>query len=131
MVAVMAKYNPFAENAGMQRITQQRPAKGLRCICETLSDLGFNPQLLGSETYLLHKLLLLGPTDLSRLRDVLAKHRHPRFLKEFTSGEVYGKTSVYVEALRKAGLRKIARLIKICGMLLQTKVYLFWQNGQI
>jgi ABC-type ATPase with predicted acetyltransferase domain len=131
MVAVMAKYNPFAENAGMQRIAQQGPFKGLLSICETLSGLGFNPQLLSSERYVLHKLRLLSSTDLSKLRDTLIKHRHPRFLKEFASHEVYGKTSVYVEAMRKAPLEKIARLVKICGMLLQTKIYLFWRNDTV
>jgi ABC-type transport system involved in cytochrome c biogenesis ATPase subunit len=130
MVAVMAKYNPFAENAGMQWITQQSPVKGLLCICETLSDLGFNPQFLGSQTYLLHKLRLLNSADLNKLRAAFIKYRHPRFLKEFASRNVYGKVSLYVEALKKAPLEKMARLIKICGMLLQTKVYLFWPDNQ-
>jgi hypothetical protein len=28
----------------------------------------------------------------------------------------------------KAGLERLAQLIKVCGFLLQTKVYLFWKE---
>ena len=30
--------------------------------------------------------------------------------------------------IKKASLERLARLIKVCGFLLQTKVYLFWKN---
>jgi hypothetical protein len=30
--------------------------------------------------------------------------------------------------IMKAGLERLARLIKVCGFLLQTKVYLFWER---
>jgi len=38
----------------------------------------------------------------------------------------FGKTADYVESLRNADNIKMAKLIKMAGMLLQTKVYLFW-----
>jgi hypothetical protein len=38
-----------------------------------------------------------------------------------------GKT-VYVESVKNADLKKMAKLIRIMGMLLQLKVYLFWPN---
>jgi hypothetical protein len=37
------------------------------------------------------------------------------------------KKEVYAEEVMKASLEKLARLIKVCGFLLQTKVYLFWK----
>jgi hypothetical protein len=37
MPAVMAKYNPFAEKAGMQKIAEQKPPKEAVKIAETLS----------------------------------------------------------------------------------------------
>jgi len=45
----MAKYNPFAEKAGMQKIAEQPPPKEAVKIAEVLSQLGFNIQLLGSK----------------------------------------------------------------------------------
>jgi len=35
---------------------------------------------------------------------------------------------VYAEKVREASLEKLAHLIKVCGLLLQTKVYLFWSS---
>ncbi|MGB9672398.1 MAG: ATP-binding cassette domain-containing protein, partial [Candidatus Norongarragalinales archaeon] len=49
MPAVMAKYNPFAEKAGMRKIAEQPPPKEAVRIAETLQKLGFNIQLLASE----------------------------------------------------------------------------------
>jgi ABC-type ATPase with predicted acetyltransferase domain len=66
MPAVMAKYNPFAEKAGMQKIAEQLPPK-----------------------------------------------------KE------------YAKAVATADLERLAHLIKVCGFLLQTKVYLFWSHVSI
>jgi len=50
MSAVMTKYNPFAEKAGMRRILEQRPPKEAENIVRVLEELGFNEQLLGSKT---------------------------------------------------------------------------------
>ena len=40
----------------------------------------------------------------------------------------YGKTKLFKEKVDKADLEKLAKLIKIVDMLLQTKVYLFWST---
>jgi hypothetical protein len=48
----------------------------------------------------------------------------------FQSGERWmvwiGKTFGYIAAFQNADIMKIAELVKLLGMLLQTKVYLFW-----
>jgi hypothetical protein len=56
MSEVMAKYDPFGEKAGMQKIAEQPPPKEALAIAEILQKLGFNIQLLGSEKYVLNKL---------------------------------------------------------------------------
>jgi len=56
------------------------------------------------------------------------QHNHQRFQKEFNPHQPYGKFKKYKAGVEKADLEKLAKLIKICGMLLQTKVYLFWEN---
>jgi len=130
MVAVMAKYNPFGEKAGMQKIAEQPPSKKGLAIARVLEELGFNIQLLGSRNYVLKKLQHMKAKQLIQLRQTFIKHNHQRFQKEFSYHQPYGKTEKYKTGIEKASLEKLAKLIKICGMLLQTKVYLFWKKHQ-
>jgi hypothetical protein len=44
----MAKYNPFAEKAGMQKVLEQKPSEEAMRIADVLSGLGFDLKLLGS-----------------------------------------------------------------------------------
>jgi len=97
-------------------------------IAETLQKLGFNVQLLGSRSYVLKKLQLMRGEHLTRLRQAFIQHNHQRFQKEFSPHQPYGKTEKYKTGVENADLRKLTKLIKICGMLLQTKVYLFWRK---
>jgi hypothetical protein len=130
LIAVMAKYNPFAEKAGMQRIAEQQPTEGVLRISELLSDFGFDLQLLGSSRYVFSKIEELNPAQIGKLKDLFIKNKHPRFKKEFAVNrhQPFGKTSDYVACLENADLAKMAKLIKLVGMLLQTKVYLFWRS---
>jgi hypothetical protein len=126
MPAVMAKYNPFAEKAGMQKIVEQPPPKEALKITETLSQLGFNIQLLGSEKYVLNKLQILSDEDIAKIREVFIKHSHIRFMKYFFCHMPFGYKKAYASEVRKTSLKRLANLIKVCSFLLQTKVYLFW-----
>jgi len=130
MVAVMAKYNPFAEKAGMQKIEEQPPRKEALRISEVLSRLGFNLKLLGSERHVKEKLETLTMKQLAALKEAFIENCHPRFMKEFEACRrvAYGRKADYVKAIKDADLPKVAKLIKIVGVLLQTKVYLFWKH---
>ncbi len=92
-----------------------------------LLHIGFNLQLLGSECYVRKKLESLNPQQLSALKEAFAANTHPRFKKEVAASrhQPFGKTSDYKSAIRNANYEKIAKLIKIVRLLLQTKVYLF------
>lgn len=130
MIAVMAKYNPFAEKAGMQKIAEQKSVESVSEVSNALSELGFDLQLLGSERYVKEKLQGLSPAQLEKLKGSLIKNKHPRFKKEFavTRHQPYGKTSEYIQSIQNAEMPKIAKLIKLVGILSQTKVYLFWKG---
>ena len=128
MIAVMAKYNPFAEKAGMKKVDEQQSIESVSEVSKVLSDLGFDLQLLGSEHYVEGKVGNLTLIQLNQLKDAFIKNRHPRFKKEFASSrhQPFGKTSDYAKYIEKADKLKVAKLIKLVGILLQTKVYLFW-----
>ena len=128
MSAVMAKYNPFAEKAGMKRIVEQRPPKEAEKIMDVLKGLGFNPQLLGSTNYVSKTLQALNEEGVARIREALAMQRHPRFLKSFSNDLPFGTRDAYQKEIANSSLGKLAALIKICGFLMQTKVYMFWNK---
>jgi ABC-type ATPase with predicted acetyltransferase domain len=130
LIAVMPKYSPFAEKAGMQKIVEQETVKSISSITKTLQQLGFDFQLLGSERYVQEKLLHLNSKQISQLRNAFLKNKHPRFKKEFASSrhQPFGKTSDYERCIQNADWEKIAKLVKLVAMLLQTKVYLFWKR---
>jgi ABC-type transport system involved in cytochrome c biogenesis ATPase subunit len=131
MIAVMAKYSPFAEKAGMQKIAEQQSVQSISKVTTSLSELGFDLQLLGSERYIKTKLESLSASEICQLKKAFLGNKHPRFKKEFAVSrhQPFGKTSDYVISIQKANSGKMAKLIKLVGMLLQIKVYLFWSSS--
>ena len=63
-----------------------------------------------------------------QVKEAFVKNKHLRFRQELSGGEPFGKPSDYSETLKKADNQRIAKLIRIAGVLMQTKVYLFWKN---
>ena len=96
-------------------------------VSRVLEKVGFNVQLLGSGNYVFQKLQALNADDVERVREGFIKADHPRFSKFFSSGLPFGHKENYEKKVNAATLEQLAGLIKICGFLLQTKVYLFWQ----
>ena len=130
MSAVMAKYNPFAEKAGMKRIAEQAPPKEATKIVELLRELGFNEQLLGSSTCVVSKLQTLTEKDVLKIREAFAKYRHTRFMKSFSYHLPFGTKEAYVKEIMATDLDWLANLIGICGFLMQTKIYSIWTRKQ-
>jgi ABC-type transport system involved in cytochrome c biogenesis ATPase subunit len=130
MIAVMAKYNPFAEKAGMQKIAEQKKVESVSEVSTVLLELGFDLQLLGSERYVKGKLESLNSEQINELKNAFIRNKHPRFKKEFATSrhQPFGKTSDYIACIENADHMKMAKLVKLVGMLLQTKVYLFWKG---
>jgi ABC-type lipoprotein export system ATPase subunit/GNAT superfamily N-acetyltransferase len=128
MPAVMAKYNPFAEKAGMRKIAEQPPPKEALAVAEILRQLGFNIQLLGSEKYVSNKLQNLSDKEITVIREAFIKHCHARFMKYFFCHMPFGKREDYIREIRKASIERLARLIKVCGFLIQLKLYMFWKG---
>jgi hypothetical protein len=112
----------------MKKIVEQEPPKEALGILATLQGLGFNDQLLGSEQYALEKLRTLNNQETEEVKQAFVKYSHPRFMKAFSYHLPFGAKQTYREQIEHLNLEKLAHLIKICGFLMQTKVYLFRQN---
>jgi len=82
---------------------------------------------LGSEKYVLNKLQTLNDEDLEKVREAFIKHCHARFMKYFFCHIPFGKKKAYAKEVMKANLERLSHLIKVCGFLMQIKVYLFWK----
>jgi len=77
LIAVMAKYLPFVEKEGMQKIAEQHAAKNLEKISRILEALGFNLHLLGSLRYVQAKLEELDNRQ-TFLKKAFVENTHPR-----------------------------------------------------
>jgi tRNA(Met) C34 N-acetyltransferase TmcA len=128
MSAVMAKYNPFAERAGMKKIVEQEPPKEALAILKVLQGLGFDDQMLTSERRALERLRTLDAQNVEKIKQAFVKYNHPRFMKAFSYHLPFGAKKAYGEQIEHLNLEKLAHLIKICSFLMQTKVYLFWSS---
>jgi hypothetical protein len=130
MIAVMAKYSPFAEKAGMRKAAEQQSVKSVLEVSKVLMKLGFDLQIISSARYVQGKLDALSPEQVAQLKEAFIKNKHPRLRKEFAVSrhQPFGKTSDYVKSIQNVEVPQIAKLIKLIGMLLQTKVYLFWSQ---
>jgi ABC-type ATPase with predicted acetyltransferase domain len=129
LIAVMPKYSPFAERAGMQKVIEQQSIEGISNISETLSRLGFDQRFLGSERYVKEKLESLTSQQLSELKEAFMANKHPRLKKEAAcQHQPYGITAEYVRYVKNAESQELNKLIKLVAILSQKKVYLFWEN---
>ena len=129
MIAVMAKYNPFAEKAGMKKILESKPNPAVLEAVEKLRKLGFNPVFLSSEKYNIHQLRTLRSVsqvktilkDLSKAVGIYRK-------RLWSSHKAYMPKEEFNNCVDKASLEKLAKMLRILSFLTQTKVYLFWKN---
>jgi ABC-type lipoprotein export system ATPase subunit len=131
MIAVMAKYNPFAEKAGMEKVLESKPNQAVLEAVEKLRKLGFNPVFLSSEKYNMHQLQALRSVsqvktilkDLSKAVGIYRK-------RLWSSHKAYMPKEEFNNCVDKASLKKLAKMLRILSFLRQTKAYLFWGKHQ-
>jgi ABC-type lipoprotein export system ATPase subunit/GNAT superfamily N-acetyltransferase len=129
-LAVMAKYNPFFEKAGMQKIMESKPNPDVLHAIEQLRRLGFNPVMLGSPNYNTQKIRLVGKDKVARILEELSKHEGALRKRLMSSRRVYPKHEEFMEKI--GGLRDedVAQTLKRLEFLAQTKVYLFCETAR-
>ena len=129
-IAVMARFNPFFERAGMRKIAVSTPNRQMLRTLAELEQLGFDSTFLSSHAYNLRK-LQLDPALISKAEDVLRKFGRNNGVYRRRLAQVRQPmlTREEFEAiLDKADLDKLAKMLRILSILAQPKAYLFWRN---
>jgi len=124
--AVMAKYNPFFEKAGMQKIAESKPNKNVLSAIEKLRSLGFDPIMLGSINYNTQKIMRIGKEKIIKILQQLSRKEGALRKRLMSSHKVYPKHQVFTEKIGKLNEKCLAGILKRLNFLVQTKVYLFW-----
>lgn len=70
-IAVMAKYNPFFEKAGMTKIAETQPNPHILKVVEKLRAFNFNPVFLTSERTNLNKLQNMTEKEMEKVRNAI------------------------------------------------------------
>jgi len=129
MIAVMARYNPFAEKAGMKKILESKPNPAVLEAVEKLRKLGFNPVFLSSEKHNMHQLRALRAV--SQVKAILKELSKSVgiYRKRLLSGQkAYYTHKEFYQLVNRSDVNKLAKMLRILSFLTQTKVYLFWKN---
>jgi len=128
-IAVMARYNPFFEKAGMRKIAERKPDKAIHQAIEVLEKLGFKRYLLTSVKYNLERLQHLTDEELREIKDALIKTG--QYKRLMASYRAYPKREEFKNWLENRDLHAVANVLTRLAVLAETKVYLFWRNPNL
>jgi len=123
MIAVMARYNPFAEHAGMKKVCESKPDKSILDAVTELEKLGFTPYLLAVPEY--NKQMLKGRVP--QVKEILGRFSYP-YNRRIAGQHGHFTMVDYRKWREKAEIDDLARALKRLAQLNQSKVYLFWKR---
>jgi len=125
MIAVMARYNPFAEHAGMRRVLESEVAPEILVAVEKLGELGFTNYLLAVPDYNFEKL----EGKVQQVKEVLGYFGYP-YNRRIAGAHGNFKKKDYVAWLAGAEREELAKALTRLAQLNQPKVYLFWSHEE-
>jgi len=121
MIAVMARYNPFAEHAGMKKVCESKADKSILEAVAELEKLGFTPYLLPVPEY--NNRMLEGRVP--KVKKILGSFHYP-YNRRIAGQHGHFTSEDYIKWLKKARRDDLARALWRLAQLNQSKVYLFW-----
>ncbi|MEM3699867.1 MAG: GNAT family N-acetyltransferase [Candidatus Bathyarchaeia archaeon] len=127
-LAVMARYNPFFERAGMQKIAESKPSEGILWALDRLRLLGFNPAMLGSTEQNLSAIRRVGKAKIIKILLKLSEREASVRKRLMAGGGAYPTHEEFMAKVRGFSEEGLAKALKTLGFLAQTKVYLFWRK---
>jgi tRNA(Met) C34 N-acetyltransferase TmcA len=129
-VAVMAKYNPFFEKAGMQRIAESKPSQHVTSALERLGGLGFDSALLAGVAYGERVVSEVGREAVLGVLEALSKRDAGVRRRLVGLRNVYPKHEEFMAKAAELGVADLALALKRLSFMAQAKVYLFWKKEQ-
>jgi len=124
MIAVMARYNPFAEHAGMKKICESKPDKSILEAVAELEKLEFTSYLLAVPE--INKRMLKG--QVPQVKEILSSFSYP-YNRRIAGQHGHFTMEDYRKWLKKAERNDLARALRRLAQLNQSKVYLSWKRG--
>lgn len=128
-VAVMAKYNPFFEKAGMQKVVESKPNKTVTEALAKLEKLGFDSTLMGSAIYNQHKIEQTGTQPIIAILTELSEHNGGIRRRLANTTNPYPKHREFAEKIANCTSAELAEALKRLSFANQTKTYLFWKKN--
>ena len=123
MIAVMARYNPFAERAGLKKVCESKPDKSILEAVAELKKIGFTSYLLAVPEY--NKRML--KERVPQVKEILSSFCYP-YNRRIAGQHGHFTIEDYKKWLKKAERDDLARALRRLAQLNQSKVYLFWEK---
>jgi ABC-type ATPase with predicted acetyltransferase domain len=123
MIAVMARYNPFGEHAGMTKVCESKPDKSILEAVAELEKLGFTPYLLAVPEY--NKQILKG--QVPKVKKILENFSYP-YNRRIAGQHGHFTIEDYRKWLKKAEIEDLSTALRRLAQLNQAKIYLFWKQ---
>jgi hypothetical protein len=127
-VAVMAKYNPFFERAGMRKIAESKPSKAVAEALRKLETLGFDSALLGSSTYNQQKLQQTDTQTVTAILTELSEHDGGIRRRLVNTKNPYPRHQEFIEKIANYTEAELAEALKRLSFANQTKTYVFYKS---
>lgn len=127
-VVVMAKYNPFFEKAGMQRIAESKPSVHVSRVLKELEGLGFDNALMSSPSFNQQKIEQTSTEPVIDILTELSLHDGSIRRRLASTKSIYPKHEEFTAKIEKLEVAELAVVLKRLSFCAQTKVYLFWKN---
>jgi ABC-type lipoprotein export system ATPase subunit/GNAT superfamily N-acetyltransferase len=129
-VAVMARYNPFFERAGMRRIAESKPSVHVTGALERLEALGFDVALLAGVRYGERVVSEVGREQVSAVLQELSRKDAGVRRRLVGLRSVYPKHEEFVAKICEFDEAGLAKALKRLSFMAQSKVYLFWRKDE-
>jgi len=127
-MAVMARYNPFFEKAGMKKITEAQGDETVKTAIKELTEIGFKPYALASRETNINRLMLMCPKEIMETKKALLGVSQGYCKRLKASGKAYVNKAEYAKFISEASNETLAKVITRLAVLAQTKVYLLWKR---
>jgi energy-coupling factor transporter ATP-binding protein EcfA2 len=129
-VAVMARYNPFFERAGMRRIAESKPSPHVTGALERVGGLGFDCALLAGVCYGERVVSEVGRKAVLDVLEELSKRDAGVRRRLVGLHNVYPRHEEFMAKAAELDVAGLAKALKRLSFMAQTKVYLFWRKEQ-